>query len=104
MLQGLLSCLVNIQWVSGFDTVQSCWNDFESKLVGVVDVLVPSVPFINNAVRNHKTPKTIKNKLNLRKRLLRKQRISPNLVPKNRIIQLNVDIKTYYYGLNKKNV
>ena len=47
--------------------VQSTWNDFEMKLIGVVNEIVPLSEFKNNIIM--KSPsQLIRRKLNLRKR------------------------------------
>ena len=45
------------------------WNDFEVKLINVVDSLVPMPKFTNDIIKDKPNP-VIKRKLNLRNRLL----------------------------------
>ena len=62
-LNGALSL---INWSNNLMEVQSLWNDFETKLIRVVDNLVPLTEFKNNIVM--KVPNYhIKHKLNIRK-------------------------------------
>ena len=52
------------------------WDEFESKLVKVVDKITPLTEFINSKVKT-KLPNTIKHKINKRKRLLKQRKRSP---------------------------
>ena len=62
--------LGKVDWQLRSDSVQDCWNEFESKLVEVVDKIVPLTEFINNTFAKSKIPPEIKNLMNKRKRLL----------------------------------
>ena len=58
--------------------VQQMWNDFEKKLITVIDLLVPISEFVNDTLK--KPPNVvIKNKLNLRNRLLKNCKKNPTL-------------------------
>ena len=59
-----------LDWSNNADTVQEMWNDFESKLIKVVDNCVPLCEAKNGLFLNKPFP-IIKNKLNLRNRLLK---------------------------------
>ena len=85
-------------WESDIDQVQHFWNALERSLIVIVDELAPMVPFINNSVRNNVEPPTIRNKLNIRRRLLRAIKHNPNDETRMRIKILNIEIKSYYYG------
>ena len=39
-----------VDWGISFDSVQSCWNAFESELVRVVDEVAPLVEFLIKCV------------------------------------------------------
>jgi hypothetical protein len=55
--------------------VQGYWDEFEHKLVRVVDVVAPLVEFINDSsVKSVSTPSHIKTLINIRKRLLIKKK------------------------------
>ena len=71
-------------------------NALESELVRVIDEMAPIVPFVNNSVNSEDIPRAIKNKLNCRKKLLQKQKHRPTIEVRNKIKELNCEIKTYY--------
>ena len=99
----LLASLAHVDFGDGFTSVQSCWNVFENSLVEIVDKICPLVPFINNStVESIKPTPVIKNKINLRKRLLKRLKITKDQQTKNRISQINVEIKNHFYA-NKRN-
>ena len=77
------------------------WDDFESKLVKVVDKITPLTEFINCKVKI-KLPNSIKNKINIRKRLLKQRKRSPTDKIKQKLNFLNHEIKTFYF-LQKRN-
>jgi hypothetical protein len=58
-------------WTVEDDTVQGTWNMFENKLVNILDVLIPVKEFTNNTCITIKHNPMIKNKINIRKRLLK---------------------------------
>ena len=39
-----------VEWSNNFGDVQSIWNDFETKIIKVIDELVPLTEFSNNIV------------------------------------------------------
>ena len=88
-ITNLLSRLNNIRWDLNIDDVQSYWNSFETKLVEVIDEIAPLSPTINNITLNKYTSATIKNKINLRKRLLKNLKNYPSQILKMRIKNLN---------------
>ena len=52
--------------------VQEHWNQLENLVVNIVDDLAPLVPVDDNAViKNKKVPPFVKNKINVRKRLVK---------------------------------
>ena len=57
---------------------QGAWDDFENKLIAVVDDLVPLSGFKNN-LQVKLLSNIIKRKINLRKRLLKNFKRNPNL-------------------------
>jgi hypothetical protein len=62
--------LSKVDWNINDDSVQGFWNQFENKLLGVVDDLVPLQVLRNGYECNKKPPQHIRNKINVRKRLL----------------------------------
>ena len=81
------------------DNVQSTWNLLENYVINVVDNLAPLVPFVNNSiVKPHKHTETIKRKLNLRRRLLKKSKVVKDNVTRDRINQLNSEIRLHFHG------
>ena len=72
----LLDELSRVDWNSDVNNVQNMWDEFESKLVRVVDKITPLTEFINGKVKI-KLPNSIKNKINIRKRLLKQRKRTP---------------------------
>ena len=89
--------LSRVEFRMDSDDPQSLWNSFENELLTIVDELVPYVPFSNNqSLKSLKTPIPIKNKLNLRKRLLKSLDKRPSNILRDRIKNLNCEIKNHY--------
>ena len=68
--------LSKVNWSFLIDDVQGFWNDFELKLIDVIDKMVPITKFENNVV-NVIVPRVIKNKLSIMKRLLKRCKKKP---------------------------
>ena len=68
----LCHLLSEMDWNLEGDQVQDYWNNFESKLVEVVDQIIPFTEYINNTTIKTKIPPSIKKMMNIRKRLLKK--------------------------------
>ena len=81
----LLDRLKAIEWDYEIDQVQQCWNSFESKLVAVVDNIALLVIHRNNIVTKSINPPIIKNKINIRKRLLKQTKKRPTNKLRDRI-------------------
>ena len=64
--EALLDELALIDWNTNVNNVQNLWDEFESKLVKVVDKIVPLTAFNNGRIK-HKIPNEIKQKINKRK-------------------------------------
>jgi hypothetical protein len=88
-------------WENDIDSVQHYWNSLERKLVEIVDELAPMVSFVNKSVCAQYLPVAIKNKLNIRKRLLKTIKRVPSEALRSRIKNLNIKIKNYYHGKTK---
>ena len=79
------------------DTVQEYWNTFENTLIKIVDEIAPLKQFCNDSSFNSKLPCPIKNKINRRKRLLRKNSISNSISRSAEIKNLNKEIKAHFF-------
>ena len=64
----LCAGLSKVDWSNTATDVQGVWNDFENKLIMVVDDLIPLSDFKNN-IQVKLPSQLIKKKLSLRKRL-----------------------------------
>ena len=98
----LLAKLRNANFIMNSQDPQFIWNNFENELVTIIDELIPYVPFINNqSKKSQEAPPLIKRKLNLRKNLLKKLKSNPSNVLRDRVKNLNVEIKQYYSNQKK---
>ena len=88
--------LKKVDWNINIDDVQQYWNAFENELIKIVDRIVPLVDYSNNIVKL-KPHRSIKNKINKRNRLLRSFKINPTLELKQRIKNLNHEIKCHFF-------
>ena len=88
-----LSC---VEWDVGADNVQECWNQFENKLINVIDILIPLTEFENNKAKNTTPPKFVKNWLNTRQRLLKKHKQAPSKSIKDKIKSLDMKIRKFF--------
>ena len=93
-----------VDWSCNADSVQGCWNDFENKLLGVVDCLIPLTCFSDKITSKQTLPSFMKNKYNLRKRLLRIYREKRDETSKERLKQINNEIKTFHNNLQSNKV
>ena len=97
----LLQELRRVDFGNEFVNVQSCWNVFENNLINVIDKMCPMEQFVaNNTIASLKVPPTVKNKLNLRKRLLKRLKVTKDQSIKLRINQLNIEIKNTFMQSN----
>ena len=48
----LCSLLGTVDWTNNATDVQQIWNDFETKLITVVDELVPVSSFVNGKIES----------------------------------------------------
>ena len=79
------------------DSAQDYWNEFESKLVEVVDFLAHLQPLRLIEKDKAKPPAHIKNKINKRNRLLNKLNVNPsNSEVRSALKTLNKEIKTFF--------
>ena len=101
----LIEQLLNTDWNINFDSVQSYWNCFESKLIEITDLVAPLELIKDKTLSKFSPPRAIKNKINKRSRLLKKIKTNPN--PANvrlEIKTLNNEIKSYFHKLKSKNI
>ena len=100
----LIERLSRTNWDLTSDTVQDYWNQFETKILQIVDDIAPMTTFKNNTYNKNATPDFIKKKTNLRKRLIKtkKYRKDPSIYQK--IKDLNREIKAYYNKSKSKRV
>ena len=85
------------------DKVQDIWNKFESTILPVVDSLIPYEPFVENtALKTTEPSPIIKRKINLRKKLLKQSKILKTNALRDRIKNLNVEIKRHFL-IKKRN-
>ena len=89
----LNSKLALVDWSNKANSVQGLWDDFEFKLINVVDSL-PMIETTDATVVNKPCP-SIKSKLTLRNRLFKIQKKWPTLELKMRIKNLNIYRKPY---------
>ena len=75
--------------------IQKVWDEFESKVVKIVDKVVPLTVFDNGKI-TYETPKAIKIKINKRNRLLKARKRNAGTDIKQKINHLNAEIKTFY--------
>ena len=92
-----------VDWSNNATTVQDAWNDLETKLIAVVDALAPISVFNGDRVANKPCP-IIKRKLNLRNRLLKLLKRRPTLELRNRIRNLNFEIRNHFYSKKRDDV
>ena len=60
----LCACLTQVDWTNDAINVQQVCNDFENKLIHVIDMLVPISEFYDNKINNKPCP-IIKRNLNI---------------------------------------
>ena len=90
-----------VDWSSNASSVQESWNDLECKIINVVDTLIPIVDFHGDHLA-HKPCPSVKRKLNLRNRLLKILKKRPTLDLKNRVKNLNAEIRNHFRFLKRK--
>ena len=99
----LLGELALIEWTTNVNNVQNMWDEFESKLVKIVDKIMPLTDFVNHKVKKP-IPNEIKHKINQRKRLLKQRKKAPNDEIKHKFYSLNADIKTFYFTQKRNSI
>ena len=103
--EALLNELAKINFEVDTSNVQSLWNTLENHLIQIVDNLVPIVPHYENVtVASQKITPLIKNKINLRNRLLKKFKQTKDVNLKSRIKNLNTEIRFHFEQNKRKRV
>ena len=93
----LLNLKLNqVSWDIDIEDVQGFWNEFEKKLIHVVDNIVPLKEFSLDLIAE-KPDKIIKNKINKRNRFLKQFKLRPNIELKRKIANLNFEIKSHFF-------
>ena len=85
----LCTILNDIIWNYDYDSVQSYWDYFENVVIKIVDKIVPLVEFNNDRIPVP-IPKSIKQKINKRNRLLKKRKTQPSTTLRKEIGNLNI--------------
>ena len=97
--------LRNIRFDQEPNDPQNYWNMLEYKLLPIIDKLSPIVAFSNNVtIKSTKPNKIIKNKLNIRKRLIRNLKHNSSNELRDRISNLNVEIKHHFQSLKTNSI
>ena len=102
--ESLCTLLSETNWRIDDTSVQGYWNAFENKLIAIVDKVAPLATFVNNSCVRQDPPQGIKQKINLRKRLLRKFKLDKSEELKHRIKELDNYIKQFHHNNKAKRV
>ena len=92
----LIEKLNLVNWQIEADDVQSYWNIFETKLLKVVDELVPYKTFVNDQKTSDFKPQFIKSILQKRKRLLKCFNKDKLIATKIEIKLLDVQVRRFF--------
>jgi endonuclease/exonuclease/phosphatase family metal-dependent hydrolase len=102
--EALCDGLRMIDWNVKNDSVQGYWNEIEGKLLEVIDTIVPLKQFNSKNECNPVLPGYIRNLINIRKRLLKKQKILKTNELHQRIKALDYKIKKFFNETKTKRV
>ena len=80
--------LNSVEWINDINSVQDLWNDIESKIVSIADIIVSLVAFVNN-IAPPRIPPHIMSKIYKRNKLLKLRKRQPSNELKARIGSLN---------------
>jgi hypothetical protein len=100
----LNTLLSSTDWDIIDDSVQGYWNSFENKLITIVDALAPMTEFVNSESKKSKLPPSLKNRFNIRKRLLRKLKTERTFELRKRNKKIDNELKFYYHNNRLKNI
>ena len=74
-------------------------------LIRVADLLAPLTAYTRNKTNDSfKTPAVIKRKMNQRKKLIAKLKLNPDESMKQRLKNMNVEIRNHFYERKKHNI
>jgi hypothetical protein len=93
-----------MDWNIKDDTVQGYWNEIENKILNAVDVLVPMNEFVNNYLNNQPLPARVRNYINKRKILLKRNKMLRSGELRMIIKDLDKQIRNYFNGQKTKRV
>jgi exonuclease III len=87
------------------DSVQHTWNLFETALINITESLAP-IEVVNSKIKPSKnnTSPHIKRKIQLRRKLLNKANTNPTNANRDRIKQLNIEIKKHISQLKSNSI
>ena len=85
-------------------SVQDHWNLIELVLINTIDTVAPLVDFHSNPSCKKVAPRSIKNMINKRKRLLRHNQLNNSISNYAEIRTLNKEIKEYFVGLKVSSI
>jgi hypothetical protein len=91
-------------WDLHSETVQSCWDAIENKIIKIVDLLIPITPFTNNTYCVERPLSHIERMLNIRKRLLKQQKTSNTPALCAQLETLNKEIRDLFQKKKSKKV
>jgi hypothetical protein len=66
--------LRTMDWNITDDTVQGYWNEIECKILDLINFLLPMSEFVNNHLQNQLLLTRVRNFINTRKRLFKRQK------------------------------
>ena len=85
--------------------VQDTWNLFDNIMINVIDKLAPLKPYMKlSKIEPKSTPNVIKCKINLRRKLLNKQKNNHSNILRDRIANLNFEIKLHFATLKSNSI
>ena len=86
------------------DDPQSIWNEFEQKLLPVIDKILPYTPFSNVRVSSLSPPPYLKSRINLKKKLLKSSHLFPSDSNRIQLNNINKEIKYHFKELKYESI
>jgi hypothetical protein len=93
----LCNMLANSDWSIDVLDVQQYWNLFEQRLLNIIDVIVPYTKFCHGEIAPNRMGTRMKTLQNARKNHLKKFKIRPTDILKQKIKQIDSQIKNHFY-------
>ena len=93
----LCDVLRTFDWSIDVLDVQQFWNLFEQKLLNVIDTIVPYTKFCHGEIASNRIGTKMKTLQNARKNHLKKFKIRPTDILKQKIKQIDFQIKKHFY-------